>query len=167
MVMDGARAVVLAGLCAVIVTGHVNIWLVLVAMFLVGLAEVFADTTTEHAMPMLVDKRDLGIANAGSWPASSPPTSWWDRRRRVPFAAGMVAAVPDQTVCVGLGVRAGLADRDAEGRGARARRDPRPTGHRRGRAVAGRQRPVPTLALVIVAFNVTWAAPWAVLVLGP
>ena len=33
MVMDALRAIVLAGLCVVIVTGHVNIWLVLVAMF--------------------------------------------------------------------------------------------------------------------------------------
>lgn len=46
MAMDGTRVVVLAGLCAVIYTGYVNIWLVLAAMFLVGVAEVFADTMT-------------------------------------------------------------------------------------------------------------------------
>ena len=37
----------------------------LVALFLaLGTAEVFADTTASTLLPMLVDKRDLGIANA-------------------------------------------------------------------------------------------------------
>ena len=64
MVVDSMRAVVLAGLCVVIVTGHVDIWLVLAAMFVLGTAEVFADTTTGTLAPMLVEKADLGIANA-------------------------------------------------------------------------------------------------------
>ena len=33
-------------------------------MFLLGTAEVFADTTTSTLLPMLVEKRDLGIGNA-------------------------------------------------------------------------------------------------------
>jgi hypothetical protein len=64
MVVDSLRAVVLAGLCLVIVTGRVDIWLVIASLFVLGTAEVFADATTSTLMPMLVDKVDLGIANA-------------------------------------------------------------------------------------------------------
>jgi hypothetical protein len=103
-VMNGARAIVLAGLCAVIYTGHVNIGLVLVAMFLVGVAEVFADTTTGTLTPMLVDKADLGIANArimaGFLTANQligPAVG------AVLFTAGMVWPFLVQTICVAVG----------------------------------------------------------------
>ena len=38
--------------------------MVLAAIFLLGMAETFADTSTATLLPMLVAKRDLGIANA-------------------------------------------------------------------------------------------------------
>jgi MFS family permease len=166
MAMDGARVVVLAGLCAVIYTGYVNIWLVLAAMFLAGVAEVFADTTTSTLMPMLVDKRDLGIANAriqfGFLTANQligPALG------ALLFAAGMAWPFLIQTVCVGLGVV--LISRIATPKGAvREHVDT----HVRQDIVEGVRwlagnGPVRTLALVIVAFNITWAAPWSVLVL--
>lgn len=166
MVMDGARAIVLVGLCAFIYTGYVNIWLVLAAMFLVGVAEVFADTTTGTLMPMLVDKRDLGIANsrimAGFLTANQligPAIG------ALLFTAGMVWPFLIQTICVGLGVV--LISRIATPKGAvREHVDT----HVRQDIVEGVRwlagnGPVRTLALVIVVFNVTWAAPWAVLVL--
>lgn len=166
MAMDGARVVVLAGLCAVIYTGYVNIWLVLAAMFLVGVAEVFADTTTSTLMPMLVDKRDLGIANAriqfGFLTANQligPALG------ALLFAAGMAWPFLIQTVCVGFGVV--LISRIATPKGAvREHVDT----HVRQDIVEGVRwlagnGPVRTLALVIVAFNITWAAPWSVLVL--
>lgn len=166
MAMDGARVVVLAGLCAVIYTGYVNIWLVLAAMFLVGVAEVFADTTTSTLMPMLVDKRDLGIANAriqfGFLTANQligPALG------ALLFAAGMAWPFVIQTVCVGFGVV--LISRIATPKGAvREHVDT----HVRQDIVEGVRwlagnGPVRTLALVIVAFNITWAAPWSVLVL--
>jgi MFS family permease len=166
MAMDGARVVVLAGLCAVIYTGYVNIWLVLAAMFLVGVAEVFADTSTSTLMPMLVDKRDLGIANAriqfGFLTANQligPALG------ALLFAAGMAWPFLIQTVCVGLGVV--LISRIATPKGAvREHVDT----HVRQDIVEGVRwlagnGPVRTLALVIVAFNITWAAPWSVLVL--
>lgn len=166
MAMDGARTIVLAGLCVVIYTGHVNIGLVLVAMFLVGVAEVFADTTTNTLMPMLVDKRDLGIANAriqfGFLTANQligPALG------ALLFAAAMVWPFLIQTVCVGLGVV--LVSQIATPKGAvREHVDT----HVRQDIVEGVRwlagnGPVRTLALVIVAFNVTWAAPWSVLVL--
>lgn len=166
MVMDGARVIVLAGLCVVIYTGHVNIWLVLVAMFLIGVAEVFADTTTGTLVPMLVDKRDLGIANArimaGFLTANQligPAIG------ALLFSAGMAWPFLVQTICVGLGVV--LISRIATPKGAvREHVDT----HVRQDIVEGVRwlagnGPVRTLALVIVAFNITWAAPWAVLVL--
>ena len=47
-----------------VVTGQVNIAVVLVAMFLLGVAEVFADTASATLLPMVVAKADLGIGNA-------------------------------------------------------------------------------------------------------
>lgn len=166
MAMDGARAVVLAGLCAVILSGQVNIWLVMGAMFLVGVAEVFADSTTGTLLPMLVDKPDLGIANAriqvGFLTANQlvgPALG------AVIFAAGMALPFMIQTVCVALGVV--LVSRIGTPRG--AVREHVETHVRQdiveGVRWLGANKPVRTLALVIVAFNVTWAAPWSVLVL--
>jgi MFS family permease len=166
MAMDGARAVVLAGLCVVILTDHVNIWLVMSAMFLIGLAEVFADSSTSTLIPMLVDKPDLGIANAriqvGFLTANQlvgPAVG------AVLFAAGMAFPFLIQTVCVALGVV--LVSRIGTPRGAvREHVDT----HVRQDIVEGVRwlagnGPVRTLALVIVTFNITWAAPWSVLVL--
>ena len=166
MAMDAARAVVLGGLCVVIVTGQVNIWFVMAAMFLIGLAEVFADSATSTLVPMLVDKADLGIANAriqvGFLTANQlvGPAAG-----AVIFAAGMAGPFLIQTVCVTLGVV--LVSRIATPRG--AVREHVETHVRQDiaegvRWLAG-NGPVRTLALVIVAFNITWAAPWAVLVL--
>ena len=64
MTMNVVRAAVLVVLTTFVWTGHVNIWLVLVALFALGTAEVFADTTSSTLVPMLVPKPDLGIANA-------------------------------------------------------------------------------------------------------
>src|SRR4051812_24995656 len=62
--VDLMRAAVLAALMATIVSGQINVVVVLVAMLLVGIAEVFADTATGTLLPMVVARRDLGIGNA-------------------------------------------------------------------------------------------------------
>ena len=59
-----ARAVVLAALVATIVSGTVNIALVLAALFVLGTAETFADAASNTLLPGLVAREDLGIANA-------------------------------------------------------------------------------------------------------
>src|SRR3954467_2441825 len=64
VVVDLMRAAVLAVLTVTLVTGSVTIAVVLVTMFLLGTAEVFADTTTVTLLPMVVPKADLGIGNA-------------------------------------------------------------------------------------------------------
>jgi predicted MFS family arabinose efflux permease len=166
IVVDSLRAVVLAGLCAVILTGRVDIWLVMIAMFVLGTAEVFADTTTSTLLPMLVDGGDLGIANARIQAGfvtvnqlAGPALG------AVLFAAGMALPFTVQATCVALG--AVLVSRIGTPRGAvRGRVDT----HVWQDIVEGVRwvrgnRPVRTLALVIVTFNITWAAPWSVLVL--
>ena len=58
------RAVVLAALVATIVSGTVNILVVLGALFVLGTAETFADSASSTLIPSLVPREDLGIANA-------------------------------------------------------------------------------------------------------
>jgi MFS family permease len=166
MVVDALRAIVLAGLCVVIATGRVDIALVLVAMFALGTAEVFADATTGTLTPMLVEKADLGIANARIMAGFvtvnhliAPAVGAFL------FAVGMALPFVVQATCVALAAL--LVSRIGTPRGAvRANVDT----HVRQDIVEGVRwlvgdRPVRTLALVIVTFNITWAAPWSVLVL--
>ena len=63
-VRPASVAVVLAVLVGTVLTGEVNIAVVLGAVFLLGIGETFADTTTATLLPMLVAKKDLGLANA-------------------------------------------------------------------------------------------------------
>ncbi|MFC6288428.1 MFS transporter [Nocardioides sp. GCM10027113] len=166
MVMDGSRAVVLALLCAVIVTGQVDIALVLAAMFLLGIAEVFADATSSTLTPMLVEKADLGLANAriqGGFITANQMAG--PALGALLFSVGVVVPFALQAVCVALGAL--LVSRIGTPKG--AVRDNVET-HVRQDIVEGVRwlvghRPVRTLALVIVTFNLTWAAPWSVLVL--
>ena len=166
IVVDSLRAIVLAGLCGVIVTGRVDIALVLVAMFALGTAEVFADATMGTLAPMLVDKADLGIANARIMTGLVTVNQLiGPALGAFLFAVGMAVPFTVQAVCVALG--AVLIGRIGTPRGAvREHVDT----HVRHDIVEGvrwlmRHRPVRTLALVIVTFNITWAAPWSVLVL--
>ena len=45
-------------------TGTVSIGVVLVALFLLATAEVFADNASQTLLPMLVRREDLALANA-------------------------------------------------------------------------------------------------------
>jgi MFS family permease len=135
--------------------------------FLYGTAEVFADTAGSTLLPMLVRKTDLGVGNArmqagflvGAQLAGPPIGAFL-------FAAGSFWPFVTQIVCVSLGVV--LISRIA--------RTPRPTETmpsvvvdphpiREGLRWLKANPPVRTLVLIILVFNVTWAAPWSVLVL--
>lgn len=163
---DLARAVVVAVLCAAIVTDGVTIAIVLVAMFLLGTAEVFADTASQTLLPMVVDSRDLGIGNArlqSSFLLANqilgPPLGAFL------FAAGLVWPFLVQVMLIGASVV--LIARITTPKG--AVRDVAGT-HvlrdiREGVTWLWRNDAVRTLALVIVAFNITWGAAWSVLVL--
>ena len=56
VVADLCRVVVVAVLVGTVVTDEVNIAVVLAAMFLLGVGETFADTTTSTLLPMIVAK---------------------------------------------------------------------------------------------------------------
>jgi len=166
MLADATRAGVVAMLCVVIATGRIDITLVLVAMFLLGVTEVFADTTSSTLLPMLVDRADLGIGNA-RFQASflvagqilGPPVGAFL------FAMGMVWPFVVQVVCVGFGVV--LVSRIVTPKGG-VREDV--DRHVTRDIVEGLRwlvghAAVRTLAVVILAFNITWGAGWSVLVL--
>jgi predicted MFS family arabinose efflux permease len=166
MICDALRVVVLAVLSLAIATGDVDIRVVLVAMLLIGVAELFSDSAARTLLPMLVQREDLGIGNARMMTGTialnqlaGPPLGAFL------FAAGMALPFVTQAVCVGLGVVliAQVATppggvRDLEG--THVRQDIRDG----IRWLMGHSA-VRTLALVILTFNVTWAAAWAVLVL--
>jgi MFS family permease len=158
------RAGVVGVLCAFVATGHVSIGVVLAALFCLGVAEVFVDTTASTLLPMLVDRRDLGTGNArlqagylvGNQLVGPPVGAFL-------FAAGMVWPFVVQAVSILLAVLlvARITTTPVPARAGRT--------HVRQDIAEGVRwilgnAPVRTLALVILAFNITWAAPWAVLV---
>jgi MFS family permease len=163
--VDVLRAVVLVVLTAALVTGAVNVPVVLVAMFLLGTAEVFVDTTSATLLPMVVDRRDLGIGNARLSTAGITMNQLVGPAIGAAlFAAGMAWPFIVQAVCLGLG--AVLISRMVVPSLAR------PAGPSHvGRDIAEGfhwtwgNGPVRTLTVTIVAFNVTYGAAWSVLVL--
>jgi MFS family permease len=164
-VVDLLRAAILLMLTLTIVTDTVNVAVVLVSMFLLGIAETFADITTGTLLPMVVPKSDLGIGNArlilGFITANQlagPPIG------AALFAAGRAWPFALQAICVGLG--AVLVSRIASTRPARdeARRPARKE-IREGLRWLWSHRPIRTLTITIVTFNVTFGAAWSVLVL--
>ena len=169
MLANGVRAVIVLGLVTVLVTGQVSIWVVLVSAFLYGTAEVFADTAGSTLLPMTVPSADLGVGNArmqaGYLVANQlvgPPLGAFL------FAVGSFWPFTVQILCVSLAVV--LVSRMA--RTPPPRQDvtalddgikARPI--REGLSWLRGNAPVRTLILIILIFNVTWAAPWSVLVL--
>jgi MFS family permease len=166
MIADGLRAIVVGALCIIIATGLVNIAAVLAAMLLLGIAEVFVDTSSQTILPMVVDHDDLGIGNArlaGGFLVGNqivgPPLGAFL------FAAGMAAPFVTQALLIALSVL--LVAQIITPKG--PVRDLSDT-HVLRDIVEGvrwlvHHDAVRTLALVIVAFNITFGAAWAVLVL--
>lgn len=175
MFANGARAVVLAGLCVFLVTGTANIWIVLAVAFLYGTAEVFVDTAGSTLLPMLVEPGDLGLGNArlqaGYLVANQfagPPLGAFL------FAAGTAWPFLVEVLCVSLAValisrmaRTPVPPRDpSTGSGTQDRTHPPVhTDIAEGLRWLWHNPPVRMLVLIILVFNVTWAAPWGVLVL--
>jgi MFS family permease len=167
MFANAARAIVLAALCVFLITGTANIVVVLVVAFLYGTAEVFVDTTASTLLPMLVKPADLGIGNArlqaGYLVANQfagPPLGAFL------FAAGTAWPFLLEVICVTLAVvlisrmaRTPVPPRETE------THPPVHTDIADGLRWLWRNPPVRTLVLIILVFNITWAAPWGVLVL--
>jgi MFS family permease len=174
MVADLLRAAVVAMLCVAIATGSVSITVVLVTMLLYGVAEVFADTTSSTLLPALVPKKHLSTGNHRLQAAYltcnqlvGPPVGAFL------FAAGAVWPFMAQVVCAVLAVVlvARIASSPApDGAPGLVRPDGDEHTHVRRDIAEGlrwvwHNAAVRTLALVILVFNVTWAAAWSVLVL--
>lgn len=173
MIANGARAVVVTGLVMFLLTGHATVWTVLVTAFLYGTAEVFADSAGSTLLPMLVRPADLGLGNArlqaGFLVANQlagPPLGAFL------FAVGSFWPFLVQILCVSLAVlliariaRTPVPAAPAAPDGAPSTAAPNPRPIREGLGWLRRNPPVRTLVLVILVFNVTWAAPWGILVL--
>jgi predicted MFS family arabinose efflux permease len=164
--VDLLRASVLALLTVTVLTGRVTISVVLTALFLVGTAEVFADSTSQTLLPMLVARDDLAAGNSRLQTGfltlnqlAGPPIG------AALFALGAVFPFATQTVVVAAGAL--LVSRivlPPHGRAPERRRHVRADiaeGFRWVRHHAA----VRTLILTIFTFNITFGAAWSVLVL--
>jgi len=167
MAVNLGRAIVLAGLAATIASGTVNITIVLGSLFILGTAETFADIGTSSLLPRVVRREDLGVANArlqGAYILTNdllaPPIGAFL------FVAGMATPFAANAACFALGAvlvtRVITADVEDDARAS--------SGDLRVDLIEGLRwlighAPMRTLALTIVAFNVTFGAAWGVLVL--
>lgn len=163
---ETCRALVIVVLAIGLFTGHVGVYLVLAAMLLLGVADVFSNTTAGTLLPMLVEKGDLGLANSrmlGSVVVGEqmigPPIGalLFSVGRAWPFLAQAVIV----TTALLLVWQIGTRNVSSSGpRNSRIRSD-----IREGFRWLLRHPPVRTLALTILSFNITWGAGWSVLVL--
>jgi len=164
--VDVMRAVVVLALTVMIVTGVVDIATVLVTMFVLGTAETVSDIAGQTLLPGLVEKRDLGIANARVTGAGyivanqlvGPPIGAFvfAVARPIPFAATAACYVVGAILVSRIALRP--VARPAEHRPVREE-------IAEGLRWLWHHKPVRTLALTIVSFNVTYGAAWGVLVL--
>jgi len=162
------RALVLAVLAATIASGTVNIAVVLVALFILGTAETFADVGSNSLLPRLVRREDVGVANARLASAFlltnqllAPPIGAFL------FVVGMALPFATNAACFALGAL--LVSRVVMSPAPEPERAGQPKSLRADLVEGLRwlmgHAPMRTLALTILAFNVTYGAAWAVLVL--
>jgi MFS family permease len=166
------RAVILGLLTFTIATGAVNIYVVLGALFLLGVAEVLTDTTAGTLLPMILKKQDLGIGNSRLIAAHQtvnqlvgPPlgAALFLIGMSLPFALEAVlllyaAVMIGKMTIVRESPAHAAEDGEAEQSSVMAE-------IRAGMRWLWTNPPIRTLALTIVAFNVTFGAAFAVLVL--
>jgi MFS family permease len=159
------RAFVLAILVSTILGNVVGIGVVLVALFILGTAETFADSASSTLVPGLVQRDDLGTANTrmqGGFLLTNqlvaPPIGAFL------FATGMAIPFATNAVCFVLGAvlvsRVVTSPRPPVEEGASLRAQ-----MAEGLRWLIGHPPMRTLALTILAFNITFGAAWSVLVL--
>jgi predicted MFS family arabinose efflux permease len=170
ILVNVARGGVLALLATAIATGTIGIAVVLLGLLLLGTAETFADLASTSLLPRLVPRESIGLANArlqGGYLLMNqligPPIGAFL------FVAGMAIPFATDAVCYAFGavlisrIASSVVDGPATAAAASA------TSVWRDLAEGFRwlrsNPPMRTLALTIVAFNVTFGAAWSVLVL--
>jgi len=164
--VDLARAAVLVVLTLAILADQVSIAVALGALFVLSTAEVFADSSAQTLLPMLVHRDDLAIANSRLQAGfitvnqlAGPPLG------AALFAVGAAWAFGAQAAVVALGALLVLPILlPPHGR------DPAQRSHLRHDIAEGfrwvrHHAAVRTLVLTIFIFNITWGAAWSVLVL--
>jgi len=164
---DGIRVLALAGLVVTMITGTVSVTGALVALGVLGAAEVFADNTSATLAPMLVPRDDLALANSRLQTGfitlnqlAGPPIG------AALFAAGAALPFVAQAVVGAAGILLVAQvvlpphGREAGEPASSVRRDIveafRWTIHHGA---------VRTLSLTILTFNITFGAAWSILVL--
>jgi MFS family permease len=163
------RSIVLVGLVFTIVSGTVNIALVLGAIFTLGTAETFADSASSTLLPSIVRREDLGIANSRMQGAfvllnqlAGPPIGAFL------FAIGMAVPFGVNALAFALGAlivsRVALSS-EAIIRGASGQAAGFWSELAEGIRWLAHHPAMRTLALTIFTFNVTFGAAWSVLVL--
>ena len=165
VVVNLARTLVLAALVVAIATNVASIGLILVALFILGTGETFANSATSTLLPGLVAREDLGIGNARIQGAQLltnqlllPPVGAFL------FAVG--PAIPFATNAIGFALGAALISRLAtDVRQAQPSRTGIKSETLEGLRWLMAHPPMRTLALTIFTFNITFGAAWGVLVL--
>jgi MFS family permease len=159
------RASVLAALAVAVAFDAASVAVVLVVMFVLGSTEVFADTTSATLLPTIVDKNDLGLGNArisagfvtiNNLAGPTVGAALFTIDEVMPFAVQAGCMVASAFFAARMVLPPGL---------------PRAEKTHVVREVAEGLRwlwhnaAVRTLTVTIVAFNITYGAAWAVLVL--
>ena len=166
VVADGTRVLVLAVLAACVAVDTAPVAVVLVAIFLLGTAETFADNVGGTLAPMIVHRGDLPVANArtqagfiGLNQLAGPPVgaALFTLGHWSPFAAGAVLMAAGAVLVLRVVL-------PPHGRAADERSTIR-ADVLEGVRWAWRHPAVRTLVLTILVFNVTFGAAWSVLVL--
>ena len=164
-VVELMRSGVLGVLVLAILTGWVSIGIVLAALFVLGIAEVFSDTASGSMLPSLVGRDDLILANSRLLTGvvtlnqlAGPALG------ALLFAVGTAWPFIGQAILVGLGAvmitRIALPNRRVAAVAPRVR-----TEVLEGCRWTARHPGVRTLVLSIFIFNITFGAAWSVLVL--
>ncbi|MBW3658034.1 MAG: MFS transporter, partial [Actinobacteria bacterium] len=166
MTVNSARAVVLATLATAVAMDAVSLPFIYVVMFLIGIAETFADNAGSTLVAVTVPSPALGQANArlmGTRVVTNefggPPIGafLFSIGIAVPFGVNAIAFA----LAVALVSRVELPDGDPS-----IRRAPRLRADiSEGVRWLWAHRPVRTLAMLITAFNITFGAAFSVWVL--
>jgi predicted MFS family arabinose efflux permease len=165
VVVDLLRALALLTLATLILTGTVDVALVLVVMLVLGTAEVFSDTASSTLLPSIVGRDDLVLANARMltglvtlYQLAGPPLG------AALFVAGRSLPFIGQAVLVSVGavlvarIRLPAREHPVTARGVR-------TEVAEGFRWVVHNAAVRTLVLTIFTFNITFGAAWSILVL--
>ncbi|HJQ76034.1 MAG TPA: MFS transporter [Acidimicrobiia bacterium] len=164
IVVNLVRSLLLAVLATFVATGRAGVAMVLVALFVLGVAETFSDTTTSTLLPMMVGKGDLGLANARLMTGlvtanqlAGPPLGAFM------FAVGMAQPFAAQAMIMAMAVVmvSHIVTTVPETRPDQSLRRE----IAQGAGWLWNHPPMRTLALTILTFNVTFGAAWSILVL--